>query len=72
MCIQRKVGKCIMAIKKVKLNCVPVVSVRPPVERIAVPSSHMEALGRSMKQKIQQNEVRRAAGMEAAGRYMAR
>lgn len=61
-----------MAIKKVKLNRVPVVSVRPPEERIAVPSSHMEALGRSMKQKIQQNEVRRAAGMESAGRYMAR
>lgn len=60
-----------MAIKKVKLNCVPVVSVRPPVERITVPSSHMEALGRSIKHKTQQNEVRRVAGMEAAGRYMA-
>lgn len=68
----KKGRKYIMAIKKVKLNRVPVVSVRPPVDRVAVPSSHMEALARSMKQKIQQNEVRRAAGMEAAGRYMAR
>lgn len=61
-----------MAIKKVKLNRVPVVSIQPPVERIAVPSSHMEELGRSMKQKVQQNEARRAAGIEAAGRYTAR
>lgn len=61
-----------MAIKKVKLKCAPVVSVRPPEKRIAVPSSHMEALGRSIKHKVQQNEARRAAGMEAAGRYMAR
>ncbi len=61
-----------MAIKKVKLNCVSAVTKKPPAERIAVPNSHKEALGRSIKQKVRQNEAERAASMEAAGRYMVR
>ena len=61
-----------MAIKKVQLNRVPVVTKRAPVERIPIPRSQKEALARSTGEKIQQNETRRAAGMEAAGRYTAR
>ena len=61
-----------MAIKKVKLNYVPVVTRKAPVERTAVPSSHIDALNRSIKQKVRQNEAERAASMEAAGRYTVR
>lgn len=61
-----------MAIKRVKLNYMSAVSSTPPVERIAVPSSHMEELNRAIRQKVRQNEAERAASMEVAGRYMVR
>lgn len=61
-----------MAIKKVKLNYMPVVVRNKPAEKTIVPGSHIDALNRSIKQKVRQNEAERAASMEAAGRYMVR
>lgn len=61
-----------MAIKRVKINYLSAVSKTPPVNRIAVPSSHMEELDRAIRQKVRQNEAERAASIEAAGRYTVR
>ena len=46
-----------MAIKRVKINYLSAVSKTPPVDRIAVPSSHMEELDRAIRQKVRQNEA---------------
>jgi hypothetical protein len=61
-----------MAIKRQKLNYMSAVSKTPPVERIPVSSSCMEELGKSIRQKVRQNEAERAASIEAAGRYTVR
>lgn len=61
-----------MAIKRIKINYVSALPEQPPFERINVPNSHKEALGRSIKQKVRQNESGRAAGAEYVGRYMVR
>lgn len=61
-----------MAMKRVKLNYVSAVSKTPPVERVAVSSSHMEVLNQAIRQKVRQNEAERAASIEAAGRYTVR
>ncbi len=61
-----------MAIKRVKLNYISAVSKTPPAEKVVIPGSHMEELDRTIRQKIRQNEAERAAGMEAASRYIVR
>ncbi|MDE7200857.1 MAG: hypothetical protein K2O91_02895 [Lachnospiraceae bacterium] len=61
-----------MAIERIKLNYKSAVPNIPPVEKIPVPSSHMEELGRSIRQKVRQNEAERAASIEAAGKYTVR
>lgn len=63
---------CNMAIRRVKLDYKPAVSKTPPMEKIAVPSSHMEELDRAIRIKVRQNEAERAASMEVAGRYVVR
>lgn len=57
-------------IKRVPLNYVPVCTTRPPVARIQVPSSHMEALDRSIRSKCEQNARERIASEEAAKHYI--
>ena len=44
-----------MAIKKATLNYVPAAPKKSPVDKIAVPSNHREALGRPIRQKVRQN-----------------
>ena len=44
-----------MKIKKVKLNYMTAVEKMPPVEKVAVSSSHIEELERDIKQKVFQN-----------------
>ena len=61
-----------MAIKRVKLDYRPAVVKAPPVEEIEIPSSHMEELDRSIRQKVRQTEAERAASIEAAGKYTVR
>ncbi len=61
-----------MAIKRIKIDYLSAVSKTPPVNRIAVPSSHMEELDRAIRQKVKQNEAERVASIEAAGRYTVR
>jgi|GEM_PF-2559901 len=56
--------------KRVKLEYIPMAVPSEPVEKTIVPSEHIEALNRSIRQKIRQNETERAASMEIAGRYM--
>lgn len=65
-------GEMAMAIERVKLNYKSAVSKTPPIGRIVIPSSHMEELDRAVRQKVRQNEAERAAGVEAAGRYIVR
>lgn len=53
-----------MAIKRVKLNYISAVSNTPPVERIAVLSSHMEELDRAIILKIKQNDTGRIVNIQ--------
>jgi len=55
--------------KRVKLDYRPMAVPSEPVEKTVVPSEHIEALNRSIRQKIRQNETERTASMELAGRY---
>lgn len=61
-----------MAMKRRKVTYVAAVPKKPAAGQSTVPSSHKEALGRSIRQKVRQNEAERVASMEIAGRYMVR
>lgn len=70
--IKLDVRKSPTKIKKVKLNYVSACKRTPPVERIPVPSSHMEALNRSIRQKCEQNQRERIASYEKAKNFIVR
>lgn len=57
-------------IKKVKLNYVQAVTTTKPVARIPVPSSHMEELDRSIRNKCEQNARRRIQGEDTVKNYI--
>lgn len=58
--------------KRVELKYMSAVSTTPPIERVTIPSSHLEELGKVIRQKVRQNEAERAASMEVASRYVVR
>lgn len=58
-----------MSIKKVELKRIPVVTVKEPVRRVAIPSSHMEMLRRSIEDKCEQNKLRYIKGYESASKF---
>jgi len=61
-----------MAIKKVVLKSMPVVKNHDLPEGEYVSNGQLAGLERNIRTKLSQNEARRAAGIAAAGQYMAR
>ena len=61
-----------MAMKRKKVTYVAAVPQKSAAGQSTVSSSHKEALGRSIRQKVRQNEAERVASMEIAERYMVR
>ena len=59
-------------INRTVLRRIPVVEKQTSDSGHVVSGHDMIRMKRSIRSKVQQNEVRRAAGLEAAGRYMAR
>lgn len=61
-----------MAIKKVKLNYMPIAPEVHTISKTSVSRSKLEELDIAIKQKIKQNESERAASKEMVERYTVR
>ena len=61
-----------MPVEKVPLNYRPAVKKTLPIREIEIPASHMEALDRSIRQKVRQAEVNRTSSTEAVKDHIVR
>lgn len=53
-----------------RLKYMSAVPKTPPVEQVAVSSSHMEEVDKAIREKVRQNEAERTASIEVAEKFI--